>query len=565
MTKISTTILSVLLLASCSQMQRQMKKQPNAEIADLIDTVEEANEKAKAAPEKTPSTREYTHEIAEVDVDDQSIKQEVGTNEDVDTELPDNGTLRKTNFLLNKKTQRFQFWVDYFTKKERARFQRFINNGEEYRHHIEKIFVEHGLPKELYYVGLIESGYYLGAKSHASAVGPWQFIRGTGKRYGMKMSGEYDERQDLFKASRGAAMYFRDLHNVFSSWELSLAAYNAGENGIIRRIMKHGTRDFYEMSRRKLLPSETINYVPKVLAAMYVVENAEKFGFHIPKKTHRLFDRTALRPIKKNVKLSEIARRLGVSTTLIQKLNPELRNARTPRSFPGTYFLRLPAARYAYNLDKYEAPVQSGPAPINTIAENETYLEQNDQKRVYTPREKQKKLNRRTVETESNTPEFHRVKRGETLLSISRRYNVTPRSLAKINHFSSWKTRVKVGQKISLNQSAPSRELPSAIKETFRPITYKVQAGDHLTDLAEIFKSSVKEIKTANKLKRGKVLIGQRIVIPNTQKGIYTVRRGDYLIKVAEKLKMSPEALIKINALKRKTIIPGQKLIVNMD
>ncbi len=557
MMKLSVTTLALFIfLSSCSQMQRQMNKSPNPEIADLIDTVE--IEDAKSTP---VNSKEYSHEIAEADVDDQAIKQEVGSSEDVDQEIPTTEKISGPDFLKNKKTQRMQFWVDYFTKKQRDRFQRFINNGEEYRHHIEQIFADHGLPKELYYVGLIESGYYLGAKSHASAVGPWQFIRGTGKRYGMKITSEYDERQDLFKATRSAAMYFRDLHNVFSSWELSLAAYNAGEYGIIRRIMKHGTRDFYELSRKKLLPSETINYVPKVLAAMHVVENAKKYGFVIPHKKHRLFDRTELRPIKKNVSLKEIARRLKVPTELIAKLNPELRVAKTPRHFPGTYYLRIPQARYAYNLKAVEDSAASA-APVTVIAETETVLEKSSAKTANGPHEKRKKLNRRTAKAK---PTSHKVRRGETLLSISHKYDIAPKDLAEMNDFSSWRTRLKAGQRLSLVGSVSARDLPSNVKVTQKPITYKVQAGDHLTSLAEIFKSSVKELKSKNGLKRGRVQVGQKLVLPNTQKGIYTVRRGDYLIKVAEKLKMSPEALIKINALKRKIIIPGQKLIVNMD
>ncbi len=556
MMKFTAATLSFLLIASgCSQMQHQMKKSPNPEIADLIDTVEVEDAKSE-------TVKEYTHEIAEADADDQVIKKEVGTNEDVDEEIPSTDSSKSNDFLLNKKTKRMQFWVDYFTKKQRDRFQRFINNGEEYRHHIEKVFAAHGLPKELYYVGLIESGYYLGAKSHASAVGPWQFIRGTGKRYGMKMSNEYDERQDLFKATKAAAMYFRDLHNVFSSWELSLAAYNAGEYGIIRRIMKHGTRDFYELSRKKLLPSETINYVPKVLAAMHVVENAQKYGFVLPKKKHRLFDRTALKPIKKNVPLTTLAKRLNISVDLLKKLNPELRVSRTPKHFPGTYYLRIPEARYAYNLKSLEAPATAGPAPVNVIADSsETVLEKNITKSSDGPRSAQKKINRRTASVKTT----HKVRRGETLLSISRKYDITPKDLAEFNDFNSWRTRVKIGQNLKLVGDVSATDLPKNIKVTQKPITYKVQAGDHLTNLAEVFKSSVPALKRANNLKRGRVLVGQRLVIPNTQKGIYTVKRGDYLIKVAEKLNMSPEALIKINALKRKTIIPGQKLIVNMD
>jgi len=299
---LSALTLSALLFTSCSQMKKQMNQPPSKDMGKLMETVQIDDEDLF---EKTDTSGEYLHEMAEADADDHSIKKEVGDAE-IDVELPESerdNIPYSRNFLLKKNTKRMQFWVEYFTKKNRERFQRFINNGEEYRHHIESILVEQGLPKELYYVGLIESGYYLGAKSHASAVGPWQFIKGTGTRYGLRVTSEIDERRDLFKATKAAAMYFKDLHNVFSSWELALAAYNAGEYGIIRRIMKHGTRDFYELSRNKQLPSETINYVPKVLAAMHIINNAKKYGFDIPKKQNRFFDLTELKAIKKNVPL----------------------------------------------------------------------------------------------------------------------------------------------------------------------------------------------------------------------------------------------------------------------
>lgn len=551
---LSTLSFSALLLISCTQMK---KKDPSAKLSSLMETVEVDDE----VFEKTHKTGEYTHEMAEADADDQKIKSEVGAAE-IDEELPgsDNDQIPYAkNFLLKKNTKRMQFWVEYFTKKERARFQRFIDNGEEYRHHIEQILVEHGLPKELYFVGLIESGYYLGARSHASAVGPWQFIKGTGSRYGLKINQEFDERQDLFKATRAAAMYFRDLHNVFSSWELALSAYNAGEYGIIRRIMKHGTRDFYQMSRDKQLPSETINYVPKVLAAMHVVNNAKKYGFDIPKKKYRLFDLTELKAVKRNVPLSTIASRLNTNSEILRKLNPELRRNMTPRHFAGTYYLRVPKNKYSYRLNDQ--------APETEMAA------------IRRP-ESRKELNRRTAEVEApvrkevenKTPTFHKVRRGETLLSISRKYKMTPRAIAEANDIT-WRTRVKVGQRLNLGERAPAQARVEKqavasvqkIKNTKSPIVYKIKKGDNLTDLARIFNLQVSKIKTANNLKRGNVMVGQKIVLPNTRKGIYTVRRGDHLTKVARDLNQPVEALVKLNALKRNTIYPGQKIIVNMD
>ena len=541
----STAVISTLILTSCSTHKDKIKTSPatvQSGTAEMKDDVFMEMSKSE----------EYTHEMAEADADDQKIKQEVGDSElDEDIKEEDSSEKQKQNFLAPKRTKRMQFWVDYFTKKNHDRFQRFINNGEEYRSIIEKVFESHGLPKQLYFVGLIESGYYLGARSHASAVGPWQFIKGTGKRYGLRITHEIDERQDLFKASNAAAMYFKDLHNVFSSWELALSAYNAGEYGIIRRTMKHGTRDFYSLSKNKQLPSETINYVPKVLAAMHVVQNAEKYGFNIPKKNHRLFDLTELRSIKRNVPLSVIASRLNVSTGLLKKLNPELKRDATPRQIAGAYYLRVPKSAYSYQL-----PTEN----FNNLA------------RLSRP-ESKKEINRRTASfenlslRESKKPLLHRVRKGETLLSISRKYNIAPRELAKFNGLKSWNTRVQLGQRIKLiedgQRSTVAQNPP--VKLTNKPIVYQVKKGDNLNEIARLFDIKLSKIKKANKLARGKVQIGQKLVLPDTRKGIYIVRKGDHLIKVAKELKQPMEALIKLNSLKRGAIYPGQKIIVNMD
>lgn len=481
-------------------MRTQMKKTPSKKMNSLVNTVELKDEDFFA---KKPKNGEYTHEIAEANANDSEIEKELGVKE-IDEELPgsesDNIPYSR-NFLALKKTQRMQFWVEFFTKKDRARFQRFLNNGEEYRHHIEEILASYGLPRELYFVGLIESGYYLGARSHASAVGPWQFIRGTGKRYGLKISSELDERLDLFKSTKAAATFFRDLHNIFSSWELALSAYNAGENGMIRRIMKHNTRDYYKLSKNKQIPTETINYVPKVLAAMHVVNNAEKYGFILPKKKFRLFDLTELRAIKRNTSLKAVAERLSIDLKLLRKLNPELKQNSTPRFVSGNYMLRVPTSKYSYRLENLAAPIASLP--------------------LLDKPESRKEMNRRTAAI--------------------------------------------ISKKVT-SRLANSKKITSPkVKITKSPIIYKVRSGDNLTDLARIFNLKVSKIKTVNNLKRGKIQIGQRIVLPDTQKGIYVVKRGDHLTHVARSFNSPVEALVKLNALKKRSIYPGQKIIVNID
>jgi|GEM_PF-584583 membrane-bound lytic murein transglycosylase D len=557
---ISSVILSATLLSSCTTANSKIKEKPTTDLSAILEKSENKNDPVSIYE----IGNEYTHEMAEADADDQKIKQEVGVSE-IDKELP--GTIEdripySRNFLAQKNTKRMEFWVDYFTKKNHARFQRFINNGEEYRKIIEEVFASHGLPKELYFVGLIESGYYLGAKSHASAVGPWQFIRGTGKRYGLKITSEIDERQDLFKASRAAALYFKDLHNVFSSWELALSAYNAGEYGIIRRIMKHGTRDFYELSRNKQLPSETINYVPKVLAAMHVVNNAEKYGFVIPKKKHKLFDLTRLAPVKKNVPLSFIAKKLNISQQILRKLNPELRVNQTPRYVSGTYYLRIPQQNYSYKMQELTPEVE-----IAKLAKPESRKEQN-RRTAFIEETISSKSNE--IEAMKSQKTFHKVKRGETFFSIARTYELTPRQLAKLNNFKSWKTNVMTGQRIRvkeqiITEKRYAKSSKPQLKVTNKPIVYKIKRGDNLNDIAKLFDIKLSKIKRANNLKKSNVLVGQKIILPDTKKAIYTVKKGDRLLRVAKELKQPLETILKLNSLTQKDIYPGQKIIVNMD
>ncbi len=549
MTKISHfSLLSLcaISLLSCSGFKRHPSV--DAKIAKTQGEIIDLNDQDILL--KRPRTGEYTHEMAEANPDDNEIKKELGANA-IDEELPGSESddiPYARNFLKNKKTKRMQFWVEYFTKKNRDRFQRFINNGEEYRHHIEQVFQQYGLPTELYFVGLIESGYYLGAKSHASAVGPWQFIRATGRRYGMKINHEIDERQDLFKSTHAAAQYFRDLNKIFSSWELALAAYNAGENGIIRRILKHGTRDFYKLSERKLIPSETINYVPKVLAAMHILKNAKEYGFTVPEKKQRLFDLTELTPVKRNTSLQVIAERLKVDPRLLKKLNPEIKRGKTPLNFAGTYMLRIPKAQYAHHL---------------VDLRNVSIATSNTSNRIGRP-ESRKELNRRTASNGSHSHKFHKVKKGETLLTISRKYKIPAKDLALLNDLKSWKTKIKVGQKIALQEQKLTANF-SKIKITNRPIIYKVTKGDNLKEISKVFNSPINKIKKANNLTKGKILVGQKLVLPNTQKAIYTVQQGDHLTKVAKDFNLPIDTIVKLNSLKRRTIYPGQKIIVNMD
>lgn len=174
---------------------------------------------------------------------------------------------------------RVEYWVDYFTGRGRKHFVKYLERSELFVPYIHPILKQNGMPEDLVYLAMIESGFNNHARSHAKAVGPWQFISATGKRYGLMVNWWVDERRDTRKATLAAVEYLRDLYTMFQSWELAAASYNAGEAKIARAIRRYGTKDFWAISRQKFLRQETRDYVPKIIAAAIVAKNRTQFGF----------------------------------------------------------------------------------------------------------------------------------------------------------------------------------------------------------------------------------------------------------------------------------------------
>jgi hypothetical protein len=174
---------------------------------------------------------------------------------------------------------RVEFWVDYFTGKGRIHFEKYLERSEYFIPYITPVLKQNGMPQDLVYLAMIESGFNNLARSHAKAVGPWQFISATGKRYGLMVNWWVDERRDVQKSTLAALEYLRDLHGMFQSWELAAAAYNAGEAKVAHAIQRYGTKDFWVISRQRYLRPETRDYVPKIIAAAIVSKNRTQFGF----------------------------------------------------------------------------------------------------------------------------------------------------------------------------------------------------------------------------------------------------------------------------------------------
>jgi len=218
------------------------------------------------------------------------------------------------------------------------------------------MLVREGLPAELAYLPLIESGYRPQAVSPAGAVGPWQFISETGKRYGLRIDALVDERRDPIKSTEAAAQYLKDLHDMFGDWELSLAAYNSGEYRVARIIANTGAPDFWSMRDRGYLPSETSQYVPRFLAAVRIAKAPQDYGFAAPAGMPPFHFETV--NVDRQLSLTTAAGMCGVPASELAELNPALRRGITPSG----YALRVPtgaAEPLRTALANYGAPVRA--------------------------------------------------------------------------------------------------------------------------------------------------------------------------------------------------------------
>lgn len=218
--------------------------------------------------------------------------------------------------------RKVSYWIAYFQNRGKNWFGDWLERSTKYMPFIQKELQQAGLPQDLAFMVMIESGFEPNAISTASAVGPWQFIRPTGERYGLNVQWWLDERRDLKKSTLAAIRYLKDLHREFGSWYLVAASYNMGENGLRRQIKKHGTKDFWALSRLGALPQETVDYVPKILAAMMISKAPALYGFTGIAKLKTLDYDIVMAP--GGLDLSELADELGVTPKSLKDLNAEV-------------------------------------------------------------------------------------------------------------------------------------------------------------------------------------------------------------------------------------------------
>lgn len=243
---------------------------------------------------------------------------------------------------------RVSFWTQYFQNRGQVWFRDWLEESTKYLPYLQSELKSAGLPLDLAYMVMIESGFKPNAVSHAEAVGPWQFIRSTGTAYGLQTNHWIDERRDWRKSTRAAIQYLKDLYSEFGSWHLVAASYNMGENGLRRQIKKHGTRDYWELVEKKALPKETSDYVPKILAAMMIAKSPGLYGFRNLAEFKPYSYETVSAP--PGTDLEDLADYLKVSRKMLKDLNSELILGVVP-NYVSRHMIRVPpnSSTYAVN------------------------------------------------------------------------------------------------------------------------------------------------------------------------------------------------------------------------
>ncbi len=372
--------------------------------------------------------------------------------------------------------------LDLFTGKERDFFLAAYRRSGKYRPMIVKELKKAGLPEDLSWLPLIESGFKVRALSRARALGLWQFIPSTGYKFGLKRNIWVDERLDPEKATKAAIAYMTELHEIFGDWSTVLAAYNCGEGTVLKAIDRQKINyldNFWDLYKR--LPRETARYVPRFIATLLIIKDPGKYGMRLDDPEDPIPYETVR--ISRQVQLKDVAKAIGVSALTLAELNPSLRHQVTPET---GFELKVPRQYGRILMARLdEIPKWTPP------------------KRKYRPR----KRTRRTYTVR------HKVRRGETLSLIAKRYHTSIKAIKKANRLKG--SKIRIGQVLKI-PSVSSRYASRSRSKKSRSRTYVVKRGDTLWEIARRYNVSVSRLRRVNKLSSNCLFIGQVLTIPRS-------------------------------------------------
>jgi len=373
--------------------------------------------------------------------------------------LPVTPPKRKNEFdipiVINAKVE---YFIQYFQTKAKNNFSNWLARSEKYIPFMREVLKEKGIPEDLVYLAMIESGFNPYAYSRAKATGPWQFIYWTGKKYGLKANWWVDERRDPEKSTIAAARYLKDLYDMFECWYLAAAGYNAGENKIANGMKRYRTEDFWELTKYRYLKQETKHYVPQMIAAALLAKDPEKYGFvGIEYEELLQYDKVMVPPA---IDLRLIAKACEITVEELKDLNPELRRWCTPPDAP-EYEIKIPFGKSDLFRKNFESLRPGAAGSFKT----------------------------------------HIVKKGDTLQQIARLYRVESEPILEINRLER-KSRLSVGTNllIPIPKETQGKASKPASENGNQEIIYVVKTGDSLWSIANKYKVSISEIKNLNNL-----------------------------------------------------------------
>ena len=365
--------------------------------------------------------------------------------------------------MLNDQVAMF---INYFSStKGRHTLEHGLTRAGLYREMVSQTFQQVGVPQDLIYLAMAESGFQPLAVSRAGARGMWQFMAGRGSMYGLDRNWWVDDRQDPLKSTQAAAHHLKDLYNEFGDWYLAMAAYNTGPGNIQHAVERTGYADFWELYKRGVLPQETRNYVPIIVAVTIMAKNPAQYGLEnvVPEKPVA----TDQVSINYPVDLRLVAECLDTSEETLQQLNPSLLRMTTPKD--QTFTLNLPAG----SKDKYETAIALIPPDMRTFWR------------------------------------YHRVEYGESLSSIAHKYHTSTGVIEEANNLSS--DEVTVGSKLII-PLAPGKS-GDTVAYSHKATHYKVRKGDTVGSIADDFQVPVDKVRKWNHLKGNTVATGRTLLI----------------------------------------------------
>ena len=407
-------------------------------------------------------------------------------------------------------------YINFYSSRGRGTLERALVRSGRYRDMIARILKEEGVPQDLIYLAQAESGFHPLALSRAGARGMWQFMASRATGYGLIRNWWVDDRQDPERATRAAARHLKDLYNQFGDWYLAMAAYNSGPGTVQAAVQRTGYADFWELYRRGVLPQETRNYVPIIVAVTIMAKNPSQYGLE------SLSPDPPLNPdvvtVDYPVDLRLVAECVDTNVDTLRELNPSMLRMTTPKD--ARFDLRLPAG----TREKYQQAIAAIPAD----------------KRVWW--------------------RYHKVAAGETLAAVARKYHTTSSAIAEVNNLADGELPADAKLIIPVT----GRKLdPAAVTYSKRATHYRVRKGDTVLSVADDFGVPPEKLRKWNRLKGntlhpGRVLAIYKPVSEDTLERSSGASKGQP--RTASKSSKSKKLQTSANGRRVHTVKPGETL-----